>query len=59
MACPDDRRLADLVGELSVQDDQFRQRWGGHPVVPRTGGTKVFHHRSPVNSPSPGTPSPA
>ncbi|WP_405951448.1 helix-turn-helix transcriptional regulator [Streptomyces prunicolor] len=43
-ACPDDRRLADLVGELSVKDDQFRQWWGGHPVVPRTGGTKVFHH---------------
>lgn len=43
-ACPDDRRLADLVGELSVKDDQFRQWWGGHPVAPRTGGTKVFHH---------------
>jgi len=43
-ACPDDRRLADLVGELSVQDDQFRQWWGGRPVVARTGGTKVFDH---------------
>ncbi|MFI7501813.1 helix-turn-helix domain-containing protein [Streptomyces sp. NPDC049687] len=43
-ACPDDRRLADLVGELSVQDDQFRQWWGGRPVVPRTGRTKVFDH---------------
>lgn len=43
-ARPDDRRLADLVGELSVQDDQFRQWWGGRPVVPRTGGTKVFNH---------------
>ncbi|MFF4349441.1 helix-turn-helix domain-containing protein [Streptomyces sp. NPDC001530] len=43
-ACPGDRRLADLVGELSVQDGQFRQWWGGRPVVPRTGGTKVFHH---------------
>ncbi|MFF4274141.1 helix-turn-helix domain-containing protein [Streptomyces sp. NPDC001536] len=42
--CPGDRRLAELVGELSVQDDQFRQWWGGHPVVPRTGGTKVFDH---------------
>ncbi|MGW2524658.1 helix-turn-helix domain-containing protein [Streptomyces sp. NPDC001617] len=43
-ARPDDRRLADLVGELSVHDDQFRQWWGGRPVVPRTGGTKVFNH---------------
>ncbi|MFE0521370.1 helix-turn-helix domain-containing protein [Streptomyces sp. NPDC058954] len=43
-ARPDDRRLADLVGELSVQDDQFCQWWGGRPVVPRTGGTKVFNH---------------
>lgn len=42
--CPDDRRLAALVGELSVQDDQFREWWGGRHVVPRTGGTKVFHH---------------
>ncbi|MER5435842.1 helix-turn-helix transcriptional regulator [Streptomyces sp. NPDC002588] len=42
--CPDDRRLADLVGQLSVQDDQFRQWWGGRPAVPRTGGTKVFDH---------------
>ncbi len=43
-ACTDDRRPADLVGELSMQDDQFRQWWGGRPVVPRTGGTKVFNH---------------
>ncbi|MGW6907947.1 helix-turn-helix domain-containing protein [Streptomyces sp. NPDC054940] len=43
-ACPDDRRLAALVGELSVQDDQFREWWGGRHVVPRTGGTKVFNH---------------
>ncbi|MER6425993.1 helix-turn-helix transcriptional regulator [Streptomyces sp. NPDC001137] len=42
--CPDDRTLADLVGELSLRDEQFRQWWGGRPVVPRTGGTKVFHH---------------
>ncbi|MER5659783.1 helix-turn-helix domain-containing protein [Streptomyces mirabilis] len=43
-ACPDDRRLADLVGELSVQDEQFCQWWGGRPVVPRAGGAKVFNH---------------
>lgn len=43
-ACPDDRRLAALVGELSVQDDQFRQWWGGRHVAPRADGTKVFSH---------------
>ncbi|MFF3376645.1 helix-turn-helix domain-containing protein [Streptomyces sp. NPDC002680] len=43
-ACCDDRRLTALVGELSVQDDQFRQWWGGRHLAPRAGGTKVFNH---------------
>jgi transcriptional regulator with XRE-family HTH domain len=43
-ACPGDRRLTALVGELSVQDEQFRQWWGGPRVAPRPGGTKVFNH---------------
>ncbi|POX51567.1 helix-turn-helix domain-containing protein [Streptomyces sp. Ru72] len=43
-ARPDDPGLAALVGELSVQDDQFRQWWGGRQVAPRTGGIKVFDH---------------
>jgi transcriptional regulator with XRE-family HTH domain len=43
-ARPDDPGLAALVGELSVQDDQFRQWWGGRHVAPRTGGIKVFNH---------------
>ncbi|MFF4510455.1 helix-turn-helix domain-containing protein [Streptomyces mirabilis] len=43
-SCPDDRRLAALVGELSVKDDQFRQWWGGRHVAPRGGGNKVFNH---------------
>ncbi|MFJ8358413.1 helix-turn-helix domain-containing protein [Streptomyces sp. NPDC093984] len=43
-ARPDDPGLAVLVGELSVQDDQFRQWWGGRQVAPRTGGIKVFNH---------------
>lgn len=43
-SCCDDRRLTALVGDLSVQDDQFRQWWGGRHVVPRASGTKVFNH---------------
>ncbi|MFF5140400.1 helix-turn-helix transcriptional regulator [Streptomyces sp. NPDC013157] len=43
-ACPDDRRLAALVGDLSVSDDQFRAWWGGRHVAPRAGGTKAFNH---------------
>ncbi|MEV6759708.1 helix-turn-helix transcriptional regulator [Streptomyces sp. NPDC051105] len=41
---PDDPRLAALVGELSVQDANFREWWGGHHVATRSLGTKVFHH---------------
>jgi transcriptional regulator with XRE-family HTH domain len=41
---PDDPRLAALVGELSVQDANFREWWGGHHVASRSLGTKVFHH---------------
>ncbi|MET8168499.1 helix-turn-helix transcriptional regulator [Streptomyces sp. NPDC005329] len=41
---PDDPRLTSLVGELSVQDDDFRRWWGAHHVTASTGGTKVFHH---------------
>lgn len=43
-ARPDDSGLMALVGELSVQDNQFCQWWGGRPAAPRTGGVKVFHH---------------
>ncbi|MFF7468124.1 helix-turn-helix domain-containing protein [Streptomyces sp. NPDC008092] len=43
-ACPDDRRLTALVGDLSVSDDQFRAWWGGRHVAPRAGGTKAFNH---------------
>ncbi|MEU2285449.1 helix-turn-helix transcriptional regulator [Streptomyces sp. NPDC013178] len=43
-ARPDDPGLTALVGELSVQDDLFRQWWGGRHVAPRTGGIKVFNH---------------
>lgn len=41
---PGDPRLAKLVGELSVQNDQFRRWWGGHGVRAAGGGRKSFHH---------------
>ncbi|MFG2628599.1 helix-turn-helix domain-containing protein [Streptomyces sp. NPDC048473] len=41
---PDDSRLTALVGELSVQDADFRQWWAAHNVAARTVGTKVLHH---------------
>lgn len=43
---PDDPDLAVLVGELSVQDAQFRTWWASHQVVSTSYGTK--HYRHPV-----------
>jgi transcriptional regulator with XRE-family HTH domain len=43
---PDDPRLAALVGELSVQDSDFRAWWGVHQVTTASYGTK--HYRHPV-----------
>ncbi|MCO5968953.1 helix-turn-helix transcriptional regulator [Actinoallomurus soli] len=41
---PHDPRLAELVGELSVRDQDFRRWWAGHDVARRTHGSKRFHH---------------
>lgn len=41
---PHDPVLAQLVGELSVQDADFRHWWADHDVFQRTHGTKHFHH---------------
>jgi transcriptional regulator with XRE-family HTH domain len=41
---PHDPRLAELVGELSVRDPDFRRWWAGHDVGRRTYGAKVFRH---------------
>jgi transcriptional regulator with XRE-family HTH domain len=41
---PDDPRLAELVGELSVRDEDFRHWWADHDVQRRTYGAKHFHH---------------
>lgn len=41
---PDDPQLTALVGELSVQDEQFRQWWAAHHVAGQRLGTKTLHH---------------
>lgn len=41
---PDDPRLTALVGELCVQDENFRQWWAAHHVSTLGVGTKVLHH---------------
>lgn len=41
---PDDPQLTALVGELSVQDPQFRQWWAAHHVAGQRIGTKTLRH---------------
>ena len=41
---PYDRRLTDLIGELSTRSDEFRVRWAAHNVKFHRTGTKRFHH---------------
>ncbi|MFD8916057.1 helix-turn-helix domain-containing protein [Streptomyces sp. NPDC059575] len=41
---PGDRRMAALVGELSLRDADFRRWWGDHRVAGRTRGSKVLRH---------------
>lgn len=41
---PDDRRLAELVGELSVNSPEFASLWARHAVRLCTSGTKRFRH---------------
>ncbi|MFE5406967.1 helix-turn-helix transcriptional regulator [Streptomyces sp. NPDC056580] len=43
-ATPDDPRLAELVGELSVRSPEFRQWWNGRIVTDLTSGPKRYHH---------------
>jgi transcriptional regulator with XRE-family HTH domain len=44
-ADPDDPELARLVGELSVQDADFRTWWAEHRVTGSGYGTKHYHHQ--------------
>ncbi|MCH0556795.1 helix-turn-helix domain-containing protein [Streptomyces sp. MUM 16J] len=41
---PDDPRLTGLVGELSVQEADFRKWWAAQHVATLSVGTKVLHH---------------
>lgn len=41
---PRDRRLSDIVGELSVRSDEFRVRWAAHDVRFHNSGTKRIVH---------------
>jgi transcriptional regulator with XRE-family HTH domain len=41
---PYDRRLTDLIGELSTQSDEFRVRWATHNVKLHRTGVKRFRH---------------
>jgi transcriptional regulator with XRE-family HTH domain len=41
---PYDRRLTDLIGELSTRSEEFRRRWAAHNVRIHTTGTKRLHH---------------
>jgi transcriptional regulator with XRE-family HTH domain len=41
---PYDRRLSDLIGELSTRSDEFRSRWAAHDVQIHTTGVKLIHH---------------
>ncbi len=41
---PFDRRLTDLIGELSTRSDEFRVRWANHNVKFHRNGVKRLHH---------------
>ena len=41
---PYDRKLSDLIGELSTRSDEFRVRWGSQDVHVFRDGTKRFDH---------------
>ena len=39
-----DRRLTNLIGELSTRSEEFRHRWAAHNVRMHTTGVKLLHH---------------
>lgn len=41
---PYDRRLTELIGELSTQSEEFRVRWAAHNVKFHRTGVKNLHH---------------
>lgn len=42
---PHDKRLHELVGELSTRSEAFRLRWNAHDVRTHGSGVKHFHHQ--------------
>lgn len=42
--CPQDRRLADLIGELTLKSPEFSAWWNDHRVLRRTHGAKHYRH---------------
>jgi hypothetical protein len=43
---PHDKKLHDLVGELSTRSEEFRRRWSAHNVRIHGAGIKHFHHHA-------------
>jgi transcriptional regulator with XRE-family HTH domain len=41
---PGDKRLATLIGELSMRDETFRRLWARHDVMDKTFGAKLIRH---------------
>ncbi|GAA3610214.1 helix-turn-helix transcriptional regulator [Microlunatus ginsengisoli] len=41
---PHDKRLHELVGELSTRSEEFRRRWNAHDVRTHGAGIKYFRH---------------
>lgn len=41
---PDDRRLAELVGDLTINSPEFARLWSMHDVRLCSSGTKLLHH---------------
>lgn len=41
---PYDKRLSDLIGELSTRSEEFRVRWAAHNVKFHRTGAKTLHH---------------
>ncbi|TDD57762.1 XRE family transcriptional regulator [Kribbella antibiotica] len=41
---PDDRRLAELIGELAISSERFRRLWARAEVRARTHGRKAYRH---------------
>ena len=41
---PYDKKLVELIGELSTRSEDFRTRWAAHDVRQHRTGVKKFHH---------------